>query len=258
MDHHGTRRTGELPLMAMKRVLLLTTIIFLGQLQAAQASEVFISPQAIQSQLDPAVSGLVIPTFRTYRGTTDIDTPGGILQFASLAAFRRYGPIDPGRTVMLDLEHWSFTPTQEQDHPRKTFAAFAVEAHDLNLVAIAAPSRGLARRSFCGDGPGKTALRRYLDCRWSRLGEDILLVQTQKIEETPLALRRFLAKVREQAPPGVEVWGELSLLDGGVTVEELLAARSAGSPYVTGWGLWTGIETDMTALSEFLITVNTT
>ena len=150
----------------------------------------------------------------------------------SLAGLKRN--VQFGHGIVLDLEHWRFTPREEQAHPAKTYkiAARWAMAHGAWLVET--PALDLF-------APPRIA--HYLHSSITRwVSAEAFDIQAQGLERNPRRYARFVHQVTQQLRaynPSVIVLAGLSNNPGGaaVTPKELLADYRATHQIVNGYWL---------------------
>jgi hypothetical protein len=194
-------------------------------------STILISPQG---EADPAIpNASLAESFTSY---TDLAKA-----FASGAVPSRV------KTVLLDLEHWSFTPADEQANPF-TFADRARKlAHQHGCQLIFAPAVNLMPViSGNNPPPGTTKSNQYINFNVAGKGSlvtDYFEIQSQATEATPDAAR-FAPKTASQAhaaSSAVQVLVGLSTNPNGRVVTAADMAQLYNETHSSATGYWINI-----------------
>lgn len=204
----------------------LSTIAADGQARAALAT---------RNVYDLASTGRVqtLVAAHATAGFTDVNT---------LSDSLRTNKLGSTGTVLLDLEHWSFTPATQQRSIDTTQRRAAVLAHAdrrrlivspaLDLMAVLAPSQGPYWQSY---------LRLNIAGRAAASGADMVEIQAQSLEGNPLMYANFVRQAAAQARKAnshVIVLAGLSTGPTGVRVTTATipnAARAAASDVQGFW-----------------------
>jgi len=168
-----------------------------------------------------------------------------VLSLTSLDAIRQAlarGVPPDVRSILYDLEAWSFTPIAEQADPLGSIATAARLVHSKGLRFIAAPGVDLMGRLHPGQGP---YYRSYVATRFGGVASDsadVFVVQAQTYQNDPTTYGDFVRQVAAQAHaahPGVLVLAGLSTGPHGqpTTADAMLAAVAATDGAVDGYWL---------------------
>jgi hypothetical protein len=184
----------------------------------------------------PSAGSLGIPT-ATYDSYADIQR-----------AFADGALPGPYQAVLLDMEHWQFTPPAEQKSPEKyeRLAAALVHQHTVNghmMLFIAAPATDIvAARCQCS---GSSA--RYYYLHWDIAGgaardADVVDIQAQNDETQLSSYASFVSQAAadaKQANPHVVVLSGLSTDNGPAEIwgGQLFQAYQAVRAQVAGYWL---------------------
>ncbi len=162
---------------------------------------------------------------------------------ATFAAALAADAIPPGvRAVVYDNEHWSLTPTAEQQDPSYYEQHFAALAHSHGLTAVMAPALDLVAGLSCGSG---TYAPRYLSCDLAGMAArygDVVEIQAQSLETSASTYSWLVSSAAAQARaahPDLVVLAGLSTGPNGATVtaSQMVAAAQASASTVAGWWL---------------------
>ncbi|MEY2343185.1 hypothetical protein AB4090_13905 [Acidithiobacillus sp. IBUN Pt1247-S3] len=128
---------------------------------------------------------------------------------------------DDARGVVLDLEHWRFTPVAEQSHPVQTYEQAATEAKRYGKWLMATPSLNLFHKRPLADAYLRSRIA-YRIAPYVRAYD----IQAQGLERNPARYAHFVSQVAQQlraANPRIVMVAGISVNPGGapVTLPEL-------------------------------------
>ncbi len=174
----------------------------------------------------------------------------GVLSFRSysdFAAALQAGPLGPSvGGVLLDLEHWSFTPQDEQMDPSHYESEFVNQARSAGLEPILAPGMDLVQaRGPSGGSQADAFLSLGIAAGAARaLGgaSGYVELQSQSTERDPTQYASFVSSASQQviaADPSATVLAGLSTNPPGgpVDISELAADVAATRSMVSGYWL---------------------
>lgn len=178
------------------------------------------------------------------RGWTSIPS-ATYSSYADFSAAVAAGKVPTGvRTVMYDIESWTFTPTIEQQNAAAYEQAFARLAHRQGYRAFVAPALDLVSVQPWYD-PAKSRSSQYLSHAMAAAASqyaDGIDIQAQSLEADAGGYASFVQAASSQARtahPGVIVLAGLSTGPNGlaVTGSELYSATLASVTTVEGYWL---------------------
>lgn len=145
--------------------------------------------------------------------------------------------------VVVDLEHWSFTPLQEQQNPEQYYEEASTLLHSRGLKLVATPGLDL----FKGVGKGPLYEQILSSGLYTSLAKiaDVVDIQAQSLENSPALYAQFVTSAARQirdANPSVTILAGLTtsgrngvVPTGSVLVEDASAVQSSVS------GFWINI-----------------
>ena len=148
------------------------------------------------------------------------------------------------RAVLLDLEHWSFTPAAEQTNPAKYERLTAALVHAHNMLLITAPAVDIVKaRCTCSTAAAQRS--HYLSLNIAAGAAryaNAIDIQAQNDERSLASYRAFVSAAAKQARAAnqsVLVLAGLSTDNGAtrVTGAQLFAAYQAVRSLVSGYWL---------------------
>lgn len=149
--------------------------------------------------------------------------------------------------VMLDIEKWSFTPAQEQQHPVQTYAAFYKYAQYATAGhwIVAAPAFNLVKSVIpTWNGP---VYPEFLKMRWAgRIAKyaGVYVIQAQGAERNPARYAQLVDAVAEQvhaASPSTLVLAGLSMNPSGQAIPESVLMQDISAVRANVSGFWLAI-----------------
>ncbi len=167
--------------------------------------------------------------------------------FDDLGSLRRAlssGQVPPSVSfVLLDLEHWSFTPISEQLQPFQDAHSALTLAHSYGKKLIFAPAANLALVQSGNESGDKYGA--YLGSDFAGQGarvSDIFEIQAQQSEATPQALTFALAAVRQaKASASIPVLVGIGTNPAGRPVTAADITALAGSVKSAADGYWLNV-----------------
>jgi hypothetical protein len=235
----GTSHTSTAAAPTITWVIEAHAITLLQQAGASQSllQKAFGNTHSYEPGVSSGSTPLGVPT-ASYDSYTAIKQA-----FASNALPGRF------RAVLLDLEHWKFTPVNEQDNPAKyeKLAAKLVHSHKVDghpMLLITTPAVDLVL-AHCSCSTGNSMRQHYLSADiagGAARYADIIDIQAQSVERSVRDFTTFVSKAAKQARAAnkkVVVIAGLSTDNGSqeVYAYQLLDAYKAVRKIVAGYWL---------------------